>query len=81
MATKERWYEVRVVDPKLDEEMGELAKRLNKNRAQVFHRAMRFYIEVKRRQLDYQENPEDPEDRLHMFLDNKKGKRIEFIED
>ena len=77
MATKERWYEVRVVDPELDEEMGELAKRLNKNRAQVFHRAMRFYIEVKRRQLD-ERNSEAP---LRMFLDNEKGKRIEFIED
>ena len=67
MATKEKWYEV-CLDPTMDEDMGKLAERLGKHRSAVFHRAMRFYIAVKNRQLDQEaSNPESP---LRVFLED-----------
>ena len=71
MATKERWYEVRM-DPKMDEDMGKLAERIGKHRAEVFHRTMRLYIAVKNRQLD--QEGRDPESPLRVFLEDPHGK-------
>ena len=76
MDAKERWYEVRV-DPKMDEDMGKLAKRLGKHRAEVFHRAMRLYVAVKNRQLDQESR--DPESPLRVFLEDTEGSRTEVI--
>ena len=76
MDAKERWYEVRV-DPGMDEDMGKLAKRLGKHRAEVFHRAMRLYIAVKNRQLDQESR--DPESPLRVFLEDTEGSRTEVI--
>ena len=74
MDAKGRWYEVRM-DPKMDEDMGKLAKRLGKHRAEVFHRAMRLYIAVKNRQLDQESR--DPESPLRVFLEDTEGSRTE----
>ena len=76
MDAKGRWYEVRV-DPKMDEDMGKLAKRLGKHRAEVFHRAMRLYIAVKNRQLDQESR--DPESPLRVFLEDTEGSKTEVI--
>ncbi|SAY38310.1 hypothetical protein [Candidatus Synechococcus spongiarum] len=61
-------YEVRM-DPQMDEDMGQLAKRLSANRAEVFRRAMRLYVAVKNRQLD---------DRSSLFLEDAQGSRTEI---
>ena len=71
MATKERWYEV-PMDPNRTEDMGQLAERLGKHRAEVFHRAMGLYIAVKNRQLD--QEGRDPESPLRVFLEDAHGK-------
>ena len=72
-----RRYEVRV-HPSLDKDMDKLAKRLKQNRSQVFHRAMRLYIELKNRQLDRQEDPDSPPFRV--LLDDKESEEIEFTD-
>ncbi|KKZ10616.1 MAG: hypothetical protein TH68_10020 [Candidatus Synechococcus spongiarum 142] len=69
-------YEVRM-DPQMDKDMGQLAKRLGKHRAEVFHRAMRLYIAVKNQQLDQEDrNPESP---LRVFLEDAQGSKTEVV--
>ena len=70
-----RRYEV-TMHPEMDEDMEKLAKRLHVDRYEVFHYAMALYMELKNRQLD--QEMEDPESPLRVFLENSKGRKIEF---
>ena len=68
------------MNPKLDEDMVKLAKRLGKDRYDVFSSAMALYIALKNRQLEELEKEnENLNLPLHVFLENGNNKKFEFI--
>ena len=57
--------------PKMDKDMGDLAEQLGQHRAEVFHRAMRLYIAVKKQQLAQED--------LRVFLEDAQGSKTEIV--
>ncbi len=68
--SKDHRYQVRL-NPKMDENMVDLANRLGKDQAEVFHKAMRLYIAVKNQQLK--------EIGTRFFYETPEGKIVEIV--
>ena len=79
--TKEGRYYDLLIPKEMDEDMNKLAKHIGGNVSDVFNRAMSLYYEVKKNQLDDQDNQQDSKSPfLRVVLDDGKGNITEYTD-